>query len=353
MSLSDLGIWLLVGVVALGVVALVCWFMLRPALQFFGTLAGGAWHGRADLDPRTRLGRWRLLGMACFLAGFLLALQAKGYDVLDPILALVNIEMPGLGETETSIFVLMGGLLIFVILGARCLAHAKRFEACPASEVLAKDTRPPVLYLRSFGDDPKAAQRASMAGFSFNTEEGEIAEIVKSIGPLVAIGRPDEELSYFGAARVYVGAGDWQERVRELLSQARLVIIRAGETAGLSWELEQCAKVVRPERLIILIPFSRRRYEEFCLKSANSFPRGLPEYAGRRVNETTIRAVLYFDADWTPHLLPISKEGYLSYWAGPFSASFLKGEVFFNKQQSNMRRMLGNVLQPVLERSLG
>lgn len=67
-----------------------------------------------------------------------------------------------------------------------------------------------------------------MSQSGVNTEEGEIAEFVKSIGPLVAIGRPGEELSFFGAARIYAGARDWKKRVRRLLSKAPLVIVRAG-----------------------------------------------------------------------------------------------------------------------------
>jgi hypothetical protein len=98
MSLSDIGIWLVLGVLSLGIVALVYRFMLRPGIRFFATLAGGAWHGRADLNPTSRPGSWRLLAMACFLVAFLLGLEAKGAGVLDSILALVGIEIPGFGR---------------------------------------------------------------------------------------------------------------------------------------------------------------------------------------------------------------------------------------------------------------
>ena len=111
-------------------------------------------------------------------------------------------------------------------------------------------------------------------------------------------------------------------------------------------------QAVRPEKLIILVPLTRRRYEEFRLKSAHFFPRGMPEYAGRRVNETTIRAVVYFDADWTPHLLPIMRESYLSYWGRIIAGFFVGRELAFYKQQSDIRRVLGNARQPVFERSL-
>jgi hypothetical protein len=78
----------------------------------------------------------------------------------------------------------------------------------PASGVFSLDSRPPVVYLRSFADDSKAANRLGIAAdLKANTEEGEIAEIVRSVGPLIAIGRPGEQVSYYGAARIYVGDG--------------------------------------------------------------------------------------------------------------------------------------------------
>jgi hypothetical protein len=76
------------------------------------------------------------------------------------------------------------------------------------------------------------------------------------------------------------------------------VIVRAGETAGLSWEIGECAKAVDPHRLIILVPLSRRGYENLRAAATPIFPRRLPEYTGRRVGEITLRAIVYFDADW-------------------------------------------------------
>jgi hypothetical protein len=248
-----------------------------------------------------------------------------------------------------------------------CLVRAKRFEARPASEVLSEDTRAPVLYLRSFQDDSKAAWNLGMSLWGSNTEEGEIAEIVKSIGPLVAVGRPDEKLSFFGAARVYVVASDWKERVRGLLSQAPLVIARAGHTAGLSWELEQCAKIIRPEKLIILIPFDRRRYDEFRTEAKAFLPCPLPEYNVHRdftlrnfytIRYSRIRAILYFDSDWTPHLEPVIGVtlSFLRFMVLFIASAFGGGgpsEGSFWKDQSNLRLVLECALRPIIERPTG
>lgn len=320
-------------------------FVLWPFLRTSAVLASITWRGREGLKPWTQKGRLRLLGIACFLVAVMLLLQARGYEVFNPILALINVEMPDLGRSTAGIFSLMIAGFAFAYLGLRSLIRAKRFDALPAATVLAEDPRPPVVYLRSFQDDAKASRAVGIAGLHLNTEEGEIAEIVKDLGPLIAIGRPGEALSYFGAARMYVDDKDWQERVCQLLSKASLVIFRAGGTAGLLWEIEQSVKKVPPERLIILIPFGRRKYDEFRSRVGNLLPTHLPDYLGRRVGVTPIHGVLYFDSDWSPHFLPVIRETYLRYYLGLVFSD--RNPVF--KKQSDLRRVLENVLQPSLD----
>ena len=183
-------------------------FVAWPLVSLFARLVGATWQGRSGLNPQTRPGRWRLLGLTCIVGGALLAGEARGLPILDPVMAWMNIDILGVGETATGIFALYGGFLVFILLGTRCFAYAKRFDAAPASGVFSLDSRPPVVYLHSFADDSKAANRLGIAAdLKVNTEEGEIAEIVRSVGPLIAIGRPGEQLSYYGAARIYVGDG--------------------------------------------------------------------------------------------------------------------------------------------------
>jgi hypothetical protein len=55
----------------------------------------------------------------------------------------------------------------------------------------------------------------------------------------------------------------------------------------------------------VLIPFKAHEYDEFREKAQGLTARRLPEYAGRRIGATTLRAVLYFEADWTARLVPI------------------------------------------------
>lgn len=294
-----------------------------------------AWEKRRDLNPQTSQGRWRLLGIGIY--GLVAAIALYFVELLRSRSRLPLIIFP----------VLLAFAILLTFIALRSLGRAKRFEASTGERVLVEDRRPPVVYLRSFKDDARAANRVGMASFRVNTEEGELADLVKHIGPLVAIGQPGEELPFFGAARVYVGQDEWQKRVRQLLSNAPMVILRAGSTAGLGWEVEQCASHVMPQRLVVLVPLKRSDYEEFQGKVQGFFPCRLPEYKGRWLGATTLRAVLYFDDDWTPHMDPVLKNGYMSNFLHEVTE---EGDVF-TKEKSTMRRVLEDLLKPVLQRA--
>lgn len=305
-------------------------------------LTRAVWTGRAGLNPQSNQGRLRLYAIVCLLAAF----------ALFAVVAVQGVDALGVG----AVLVLVVGASALVFLGIRLFLRAKRFDAPPAASVLSDDKRAPVLYLRSFEDDPRVARRMGIAGFKLNTEEEDIAEIVGTLGPFVAIGRPGEALPYSGAARLYVGEGDWHERVRSLLSLASVVMLRAGDSPGLWWEVEESAKTVKPERLVFLVPLKQREYDGFRRKAENYLPCGLPEYTGRRLPATSIRAVLYFDPDWTPHLLPV-QETYFGYYGRillrfPLFTPFLLLNNVLVRKQSDTRRVLEKTLQQIVQRAL-
>ena len=151
--------------------------------------------------------------------------------------------------------------------------------AASAAEVMARDPRPPVLYLRSFAaDDTTAAglESGHPALVLLSTEEEQLAQVLAEIGPVIAIGRPGEELPHIGAARFYVSHDLWQDEVSRLMSHAGLVVLRAGDSAGLWWEVERAARLVRPERIVFLLPIDRHQYDLFCANAHNYLPCRLP-----------------------------------------------------------------------------
>jgi hypothetical protein len=149
-------------------------------------------------------------------------------------------------------------VLIGVFLFARALWRVgRRLNLRHRNEIILRD-KPPVLLLRSFTDDvagippnmliPRLVRRRKRL-------EEMIGEQLTSAGPFVAIGRPGERLPQLGASRLYVGDSEWQAVVQSYIAQSDLIIVIAGKTHWVQWEL---ANVLRQDRIAgLLIVFPR------------------------------------------------------------------------------------------------
>jgi len=188
----------------------------------------------------------------------------------------------------------IGGIVLAGI--AVAAAHrAKRHAAPLAEDVLAMDPRPPVLYLRSFETDSGLAN-----------QEDALADIVDEVGPFIAIGQPGEALPRLGAARQYVGDGEWQPYVRDMLDRSRMVFMLAGKTEGLGWEINEAFQRLDPRRLVILVPEEAPAYEAFR-KGATARGMSLPEYptrAGSRWKAGSVIGLVHFDTQWRGSFQP-------------------------------------------------
>jgi hypothetical protein len=167
----------------------------------------------------------------------------------------------------------------------------KRLASRNAIEELANDgARRPVFYLRAFHMDGSPAEDRAMAEF-------------RKIGPVIAIGRPNELLPSLGAARFYVGHDRWQETVAAILRVSQLVVWTTGTTDGLRWELSHILENLPPEKLVLwahprLQEFSdwmlgEQEWARFRTAFGPMFPRPLPERLGST-------AFICFDEDFSP-----------------------------------------------------
>lgn len=132
-----------------------------------------------------------------------------------------------------------------------------------------------ILYLRSFADDDARLGAAPMdAGFLggpiFALTRPRFEEFVTATvageGPMLAIGRPGERLPELGATRTYWSDHDWQEAVLTTVHRAERVLLVAGLTGGLAWEIEQLRALGMLRKALVLIPpgppaETRRRVE--------------------------------------------------------------------------------------------
>jgi len=147
------------------------------------------------------------------------------------------------------------------MIGALLLARAlwrfgRRLNLRHRNEIILKD-KPPVLLLRSFTDDvagippnmliPRLARRRKRL-------EETIGEQLTGAGPFVAIGRPGERLPQLGANRLYVGDSEWQTVVESYIARSELIIVIAGKTHWVQWELANVLKQDRISGLLIVFP---------------------------------------------------------------------------------------------------
>jgi len=231
------------------------------------------------------------------------------YEWLGWIMVLGALPFMALTSTISQALMAFGGVALFIG-GGLLLRRGMKYSAPSGGDSLAHDRRQPIVYLRSFADESDDYRLASFLRGAFglrisadippwaSQEQLLLAKYLSKIGPYVAIGRPGEPLPELGAHRIYVG-GEWEERILTLLRRARFVVIRAGSTSGLHWELGQIMAALEPSRVLMILPVSRRDYLRFR-KSAPGPLQRLPE-------RQPIERLVVFEDDWSPLLLPDRK----------------------------------------------
>jgi hypothetical protein len=254
------------------------------------------------------------------LAGASFIILAFAYANLGNVAQLEQIE--DRWWIELPILVIFVGV---VRLGVALLRRGWKYDAVPASELLARDPRPPIVYLRSFQIDDQITPGAdtllkrAAAIFTYMsaiTPEQELAVVLGRLGPVVAIGRPGEPLPELGAARMYVDDAHWQETVRGLIARARLVVVRAGPTDNLWWELEQAMALVPRQRVLIVSLGTRNELGAFDARFEQAFGRPRPgasplpaasyEWIGWLLAKPTPAGrIIYFDESGAPREEPL------------------------------------------------
>ena len=244
----------------------------------------------------------RTTGQTLKIAGIaLIALGALLYGVL--------------GEPDENpaaflgVFVMLAGIVVHF----RGRQHAARARA-EGPEGPLSDSKPDVLYLRSFRTDPSSKFKVLQSGLS--TEEEQLADVLRPFGDLIAIGQPGEPLPIPGATRMYVSDSEWKNLVLDRMRSAPLVVIRAGTSAGLLWEFGQAVAVLSPQRLLVLVlDIAVREYAEFAeqvradlgliLPALEPFSR-LSTLTDYRKNPSKVRpGFIRFSSGWIPEFLPM------------------------------------------------
>lgn len=150
-------------------------------------------------------------------------------------------------------------VLAVVLIAARAIWRlGTRFNLRRRDAIILKE-KPPVLLLRSFVDDiagiPPSALVPRLLWRRKRLEET-IGKELAQAGPFVAIGKPGETLPQIGAQRLYVADTEWQEVVTSYIARAKPIILIAGKTTWVQWELASIVTAARVAHLLIVFPRS-------------------------------------------------------------------------------------------------
>jgi hypothetical protein len=266
-------------------------------------------------------GQSRAKGAALIACGTLWCAAGAGVCVVTTLLIMTGHSNPG--------FLVFMPAIIFLSApayeaGLNLRRRGRRHRATVLSSPDEIPDGPFVLYLRSFADDMRldvAQPRPGMPVLSQflvsgRSEEEQVARAVRRLGRLVAVGEPGERLPYVGADRVYLPAGDWQAPVHDLIVRARMVVLAVGRSEGAMWELEECLRVLPPERLVLLVPMEQPEYDEFRAAALKRVTRraALPSYRpDPRIRSGLLRSRLkalirYDTGGWRPTFVWLESE---------------------------------------------
>jgi len=203
-----------------------------------------------------------LIGIGVGFSLLLIAIWARGT---------VNDEM--LGKTFQVLFILLAMGAYFVYMGRRAKA-AQSLE-----EVVKRDQRAPVLYLRPFNQEwqafvvgPKSRYGQYVTGFQrFAMTLGRYEERMSSdpnvavrfeeylggaltseIGPFFALGNPEDYTLPEGAVRTYATDTDWKDYLERLAVRASCIVTEVGGSENLTWEFAHLRERGWQEKLFVI-----------------------------------------------------------------------------------------------------
>ena len=199
-------------------------------------------------------------GRALFLLGAAGAFGFPAALLLSSIRDLSGLPIP-------DDFVTAGSLLIFAfpVAGALILFGRRLMQPRAQTDLAQLGVRPTIL-LRAFSDDNSEIERKSglstilsfgfeRLGFDPNIRlEHAIADELWRIGPFYAVGYPGEQLPRLGAAKISLADGQWQGVVQGWIRDCRLIVMIAGRSNWLAWELGQVIGQRAIGKLVILLP---------------------------------------------------------------------------------------------------
>ncbi len=219
-------------------------FTYVPEARRFAIPLGGA--GRVFLGWLLRLISWALIAVTIFA-------------ILN---GLVEVMMVSPTLQLMTAIVCFGLGLWLGRAGGRLIASSKAVHWHSAE-------KPEVLLLRAFQDDDiKEKGRLFFLSLAEYFEE-EIARVIKQVTgykSLLALQDPLTTSVPLGFVRTLANDREWKEAVKELSKQARMIVVIAGPSAGLEWELHHLRDSSMLRKTVVIFPMNnlKARWSSIC-----------------------------------------------------------------------------------------
>jgi hypothetical protein len=217
------------------------------------------------------------------------------------------------------------GLSMLPLIGVFLLYRSRQHLAKFHSAERLHDPRPPVVFLRAFQLDSSA--KDVVFPLYLITFEERLAAALSPIGPLVALGQPEEALPPPGASRFQETQQTWKDRVVDLFKRARLVVLVFGTSPALLWETTTAFQMLKPQQLLILGVGrdTPREYEALSRIFKEATGRKLPALRSlrRAISRTALqtRSGITFGEGWMPRTLRLSAPFWRLFWGNIWSAA--------------------------------
>jgi hypothetical protein len=196
---------------------------------------------------------------------------ARGWTLIflgSAILLFVDLTRGRISRGSIASLLVFEATLYLTPLAWLALLRARSQFEPSAETLLGSDPRPPVLLLRSFLDDELESYQAAEAALIDFSLESRLVEHFSGVGPFISVGSPKDGLTAIGAARATLSNEDWQGRVLGWMDSSAVILVMAGVTGWVSWEMRKIVEREHVNKLIVCIPnmrslkqWSAREYE--------------------------------------------------------------------------------------------
>lgn len=193
-----------------------------------------------------------------FTVGFGATVMASFVRLIEPLQAAPHATNGA--ELAGRLFTPACFAVLSVALAAAVRYLARRFSRTSLELMIRKDSRAPILFLRSFSDDQVRLERPKRNVLAFLVLLGEPLPTLDHIlleegtaqGP-VTIGAPGTTPP-FGAARAYVRNDNWTQVVSDLAQRSHAIVMTLDQTTGIKWELNEVHAKKYTSKVLHLLP---------------------------------------------------------------------------------------------------